>query len=503
MHRTLARSCSRVALATALLLGAGCSSRARAPATAARAPTAPLTVPAATLASWIDGYASGFGKEWGRAFAPTGYLVVAKDGVPIVSRAYGTANPKTGAAIGPSTQLALGSVTKQFTAVAVLQLAEKKRVNLTDSIRSYVTGLPPEFDGVTLHHLLTQTSGVASYTADPELMASTDVHLPRARVVASFAQKPLAFRPGTKFDYSNSNYFLLGLVIEKASGKTFEEYLQASVLGPANMLRSTTAFDAHTFDAALGTSVDNHEKIVPVRVWDTPFPFAAGALRSTAIDMIAWDRALGSGKLLSAESEARRTTVGFDGYACGVLVGEQNGHRVEWHNGGIDGFSSFFARVPDLGVAIAFLSNSDGFDATSFGRAVTKMIVEAKPVPPKAERRIGILDAALASNLEGTYDLAPASREKLVHQLPATVLDTIAKMTITADGSRIVVKANGQPPFFAYPDGAPNGDARAFFTKTQGVELFPKVDPGTTTVRGFRIEQHGLVIDYARATPGT
>ena len=129
MSRILARSFARGALATTILLGAGCSSppsRARAPLTAARAPaTAPLSVPAGTLSSWIDAYASGFGKEWGPAFAPTGYLLVAKDGVPIVARAYGTANPKTGAAIGPSTQLQLGSVTKQFTAVAVLQLAVK------------------------------------------------------------------------------------------------------------------------------------------------------------------------------------------------------------------------------------------------------------------------------------------------------------------------------------------------------------------------------------------
>ena len=270
---------------------------------------------AADLASWIDAYAGGFGKEWGPAFAPTGYLLVAKDGVPIVSRAYGTANPKTGAAIGPSTQFQLGSVTKQFTAVAVLQLAEKKRVNLTDSIRTYVAGLPPEFDAVTLHHLLTHTSGIANYTEDGELMATKDERLPRARVVASFAAKPLAFRPGEKFEYSNSNYFLLGLVIEKASGKTYEEYLQANILGPANMPRSSTTFDAHTFDAAAGTSVDDYEKVSAVHGWDTPLPFAAGALRSTPIDMLAWDRALTFRKAMAARSPQSRAMFARRGLA--------------------------------------------------------------------------------------------------------------------------------------------------------------------------------------------
>ena len=494
---------ARVALATAVLFAAACSPAVhRAPPVAAHAPaTAPLPVPAATLSAWVDDYAGGFGKEWGPAFAPTGYLLVAKDGVPVVSRAYGTANPKTGATIGPSTQFQLGSVTKQFTAVAVLQLAEKKRVNLTDSIRAHVAGLPADFDAVTLHHLLTHTSGIANYTADRELMASKDEHLPRARVVASFAGKPLAFRPGAKFDYSNSNYFLLGLVIEKVSGKTYEEYLQANVLGPANMLRSTTAFDAHTFDAAMGTSVDENEKVSAVEVWDTPMPFAAGALRSTPIDMLAWDRALTSGRLLGADSERLRTTPEKEDYACGVNVEMQSGYRIEFHGGRIDGFRSFFARVPAIGVAVVFLSNSEDFDATAFGSAVTRMIVEAKPRPPKAERPIGAFDAALAAQLAGKYELVAASREKLADKLPAAILDSVAKMTVSIEGPHIVVKANGQSPFLAFP--GKDRAAPSFFTKTSGIVLVPAVDAATGHVSGFRIEQHGLVIEFARATPGT
>ncbi|MDB4937856.1 MAG: hypothetical protein JWP87_4828, partial [Labilithrix sp.] len=270
--------------------------------------TAPLPVPATELASWIDAYAGGFGREWGPAFAPTGYLVVAKDGLPIVSRAYGKANPKTGAVIGPSTRFQIGSVTKQFTAVAVLQLAEKKRVNLTDSVRTHVAGLPADFEPITLHHLLTHTSGIASYTADGGLMAIKKQPIPRSRILESFTSKQLAFHPGEKFSYSNSNYFLLGLVIEKVTGKTYEEALQASVLGPAGMPRSTTRYEPTAFDSAIGTTVDEHEQIRAVEPWDTPLPFAAGALRSTAIDMLAWDRALASGRLLGAEFERKRTT---------------------------------------------------------------------------------------------------------------------------------------------------------------------------------------------------
>ena len=510
MRARLSSALARVAVASTLLLAAGCGARPRlAPATSALAPktTAPLPASTADLTAWIDAYAGGFGREWGPAFAPTGYLMVAKDGVPIVTRSYGKANPKSGATIGPSTQLQLGSVTKQFTAVAVLQLAEKKRVNLTDPVRAHVAGLPREFDAVTLHHLLTHTSGIANYTADPELMALHDPHLPRERVVASLAGKPLAFAPGARFDYSNSNYFLLGMVIEKVSGKTYEEYLQANVLGPARMLRSTTAFDAHTFDAALGTMVDASEKVRVVDVWDTPLPFAAGALRSTAIDMVAWDRALTSGKLLNDDSERRRTTPEKDDYAYGVAVETKSGYLVESHGGRIEGFRSFFARVPAVGVAVVFLSNSENFDASAFGGAVTKMIVEARPRAPKVERPVGVLDAALAARLAGAYELSPASREKLAPKLPAAVLESVAKMTVTVDGGHIVVKASGQPAFVAFP-GA-DRSAPSFFTKISGIVLVPAVDAASANpstgdrVSGFRIEQAGLEIDFVRATPGT
>jgi CubicO group peptidase (beta-lactamase class C family) len=518
MRAQLSSVVARLAVAWTLLLAVGCSAAPRlAHPTSAHAPksTAPLPAKSADLASWIDAYAGGFGHEWGPAFAPAGYLMVAKDGAPIVARSYGHANPRSGATIGPSTQLQLGSVTKQFTAVAVLQLAENKRVNLTDSVRAHVAGLPHEFDAVTLHHLLTHTSGIANYTADPALMAQHDPHLPRERVVASFAGKPLAFVPGEKFDYSNSNYFLLGTVIEKVSGKTYEEYLQANVLGPANMLRSTTAFDPQTFDAALGTTVDASERVRVVDVWDTPLPFAAGALRSTAIDMIAWDRALTSGKLLDADYERRRTTPEKEDYACGVSVSMKSGYLVESHGGRIEGFRSFFARVPALGVAVVFLSNSDDFDASAFGSAVTKMIVEGKPRPPIVERPVGVLDAALAARLAGTYELLPASREQLAPKLPPAVLESVAKMTVSVEGSHIVVKASGQPAFVAFPGVGQSGQdeksAPSFFTKTSGIVLVlavgtssaPASAGGGDQVSGFRIEQAGLVLDYVRATPGT
>jgi hypothetical protein len=156
--------------------------------------------------------------------------------------------------------------------------------------------------------------------------------------------------------------------------------------------------------------------------------------------------------------------------------------------------------VPDLGVAVVFLCNSDAFDASAFGHAVTNMIVSAKAVPPKVERAIGrrVIDAVLVETIAGEYDLLPTSREKLSPKVPSAVLDGVAKMSVTSEKSRVRVKANGQPAFLAFPAI----DKRALFTKKSRIEIFPVVDAGGQ-VTGLRIEQEGLVLEYARVTRGT
>jgi hypothetical protein len=136
------------------------------------------------------------------------------------------------------------------------------------------------------------------------------------------------------------------------------------------------------------------------------------------------------------------------------------------------------------------------------------MIVEARPRPPRIERAIGELDPSLAADLAGSYELVPASREKLASKLPSAVLESVAKMTVTVEAARgrIVVKPVGQSAFFAFPAKDAKGTAPVLFTKTSGIEVIPTIPPGWPAeghVGGFRLEQHGLVLELVRATPGT
>ena len=491
-------------LAVVVSLGAcGSPAATKPPADAPQKVTAPMisrptNLPpppygtAEKLGAWLDAYAAGYGSEWGPAYEPNGYVVIARGGVPVVARAYGKANPRTGAPADESTRFRIGSLTKQFTAVAILKLDEDKKLSLTDDVRKWVPALPPSFGGITLSHLLTQTTGIASYTQDEALMSARNEPATPGRVLATFTNKPLAFKPGAKFEYSNSNYFLLGLVVERASGVTFERYLQANVLGPAGLTRTSTVDDPGAPDTAVGMTTDSEDNVTEAKPIDMSIPFAAGALRSTAHDLLSWDAALSAHALIDAAHETIRTTPAKDGYACGVLIGEKHGQTVEQHNGGIDGFSSSLARVPALGITVVVLMSSESFATDTFASAVLSMTLEGKPVRPHKERKVMPYDHTIADHLAGDYAISDASKVMLTPMLPKAVLDSVLTTAIVDDGKRVRMKPVGQGTFTLFL-----GENGVFFTKQSAIEVTPdKDDQGR--IPGFGLKQGGLAIDYVR-----
>jgi len=352
-----------------------------APLPAAAAATAePLPTPLPErLGEWIDAYVSALSRTRGEASAFNGYVMVARDGKPVFAKSYGLANRETGAIADSDTRFRIGSITKQFTAVAVLQLAERGNLHLDDALARYVPGLPFG-DHVALYHLLTQTSGITSYTDVAALMKEHDKPHTRAQVLASFADTPLAFEPGTQFQYSNSNYFLLGMVIEKTTGGSYEDYLQRNVLGPAGMTRTSTIDAPDAPNTAVGYTVRDGA-IVPAGPVDMSLPFAAGALRSTPGDLVKWDRALAGDTLLGEASRRRMLSPMHDGYAYGVEVEAIAGRQVVEHNGGINGFTSQLSRVPSEGLVVAVLSNIESHDPDQIAEAILKMALEGTEVP--------------------------------------------------------------------------------------------------------------------------
>ncbi len=471
------------------------------PAPPSAAPSPPAPPPpygsSAALGGWIDAYVSPFGAHWGEAYAAQCYLAVADGGKVVFEKGYGKADREQGRAAGGDTRYRIGSITKQFTATAILQLEKKGLLKVTDPLLKYVPEYPAAGDKITLHHLLTHTSGIPSYTDDEALMKRRDQPATVADILATFRDKPLAFDPGTQFRYSNSNYYLLGVVIERVTGKHYEDYLQENVLRPAGMTRTSTVDAPDAPDTAVGYEVSPDEALVRAKPIDMSLPFAAGALRSTAHDMIAWDSALAADVVLDEASQARMLTPFKEGYAYGWSIHEMEGKRVAQHSGGIDGFSSYFARAPEAKLAVVALCNSSNFDAASIGVPALRMALSGKPIPPVEERVVVAMAPALLRSVPGEYTMSDESRKKLEGKIPAQVLASVLSMTFTAEGDRLRFKPVGQDAQRLFA-----GEGGVLFAKGIGIEV--TVEPGddaSAPAKAVTLTQHGVAIRYMRAKP--
>jgi D-alanyl-D-alanine carboxypeptidase len=288
----------------------------------------------------------------------SGSVLVAVDGQAVLRRSFGLANREWNIPNTPDTKFRIGSLTKQFTAAAILQLAERGTIGLNTSISEYYTDAPEVWQGVSIRHLLTHMSGIPSYTEVPRFFVKEGkIDRTPQEIILITQNEPLQFEPGTRFIYSNTGYILLGYVIEKVTGHTYGEYLQRHVLHPLGM---------HD------TGFDNSTTIIPRRAagyryfggrWRNAaylamsLPFSAGSLYSSIDDLLVWDRALSSEKLLSASSlQAMFADYGHS-YGFGWRFQQQCGHRLHRHGGNIQGFRANLDRYPDAKLTIIVLSN--------------------------------------------------------------------------------------------------------------------------------------------------
>jgi CubicO group peptidase (beta-lactamase class C family) len=457
--------------------------------TDAGAPEAPLSPLPENFGAWVDEYVSAFGRNWGEGYAMSGYVMVARDGKPVFAKAYGKANRTTGAVADGDTRFRIGSITKQFTSVAILQQVEKGTIHLEDHLSKYLPDLPFA-DRVAIHHLLSHTSGVASYTDDEALMKTRDRPHPAAEVVASFANKPLQFEPGSEFRYSNSNYFLLGLVLEKVTGQTYKDYLDAHVLGPAGMTRTSAADTPDAPDSAVGYTRDG-ETITPAGAVDMSLPFAAGSIRSTPNDMVRWDRALASDVLLTEPSRRRMVTPVLGGYAYGVGVGTVLGREVDEHGGGIDGFLSGFARVPQEKLAVAIFSNNDSFDPEPILDAIVKMALGGGKVAEPVEKAPLPVDAATMARFAGDYALDPDNAKAIAPKLSSEVIATFATLAMENKDGHLRFKPVGQGSLevFRASDGS-------LFTKQAGLVIV--AEPAKGQAKRVTVTQDDIQMVFVR-----
>ena len=296
----------------------------------------------------------------------SGVVLVARGDQVVFNQGYGAADRERNIPNTPQTRYRLGSVTKPFTALAILMLQAQGRLDVQDPICQYIPDCPPAWQEITIHHLLTHTSGIPSLTELPDYQVTKATPSPPEQSIARFRNLPLEFRPGAAWKYSNSGYILLGYILEQASGQPYEVYLQEHIFDPLGM--SNTGYDHNQDDLAVGYA----DVSSPAEFIDMSIPFAAGGLYSSAEDLYRWDRALFTRQLLPPESLDKMLTAyafGTDqagvGYGYGWYVGELFGRRWVGHPGRIEGFSAVNAWFPDDDVTIVVLMNQGDLSAFS------------------------------------------------------------------------------------------------------------------------------------------
>ena len=384
----------------------------------------------------------------------SGVVLVAKDGKPILREVFSLANRELNVAATADTIFRLGSITKQFTAASILQLAEQGKLSVDDPISKYYPEAPAAWAPITLKHLMTHTSGIPSYTAIPGFfMQLARLDKTPDEIVALTRDKPLDFPPGSKYTYDNTGYILLGHVIEKVSGQTYAAYLQEHIFTPLGMKDS--GYDVS--DAILPRRASGYSmaggKPRNAAYLSMTLPYAAGSLYSTVDDLLIWDQALHAGKAIkSASVAAMFTDYGFK-YGFGQSIrAQKDGRRIWGHNGGINGFSTQINRLPDEGLTVIVLANIEQAPAGRIADKLTDLYFDpsvaagagVKPTTAEMDRFVGRYQLApnlvIAVTRDGDHLLAQATNQpkvELFREAGRTYFVTVAPLSMTfAAGDR-------------------------------------------------------------------
>ncbi len=358
-----------------------------------------------------------------------GSVLVARGTEVLLNKGYGSANLEWDVPNTPATKFRLGSITKQFTAVSILLLQERGKLNMKDPVKKYMADAPVAWDKITIYNLLTHTSGIPNFTSFPEYAKWEPFATTPEETVARFRDKPLDFAPGEKWAYSNSNYLLLGYLIEKITGGTYEKFVRENIFTPLGMqdsgYDSNSAVIAHRA-AGYSLGKDGLENAGFVNM---TIPHAAGALYSTTGDLLKWEQGLFGGKLLSAASLETMTTPFRNNYACGVAVQTKAGHKAIEHGGGIEGFATSLTYYPDDKLTVVVLGNVASRAPGEIGAKLSSL-AHGEAVTLSTERKEIQVSRQVLAKYAGMYGLTPG-----------------VEVTMTVEDGRLMTQITGQPKF--------------------------------------------------------
>lgn len=390
-----------------------------------------------------------------------GAVLVARDDDILLSKGYGFANLEWDIPNTPATKFRVGSVTKQFTAAAILLLEERRQLKIEDRVSTHLSNVPASWKDVTIQHLLTHTSGIPSFTDLPQYRSIKPQPTTPDALLALVQDKPLEFPPGTRSKYSNSGYVVLGMIVEQASGRSYADFIRDNIFAPLGM--NDTAYDSNalvTRQRAAGY-VHRANRFENAGYIDMTVPFAAGALHSTAEDLLRWEHGLFGGRLLSAQALREMTTpfLGLD--ALGLQVSTSHGRQAIEHTGNIDGFTAHVAYYPEDKLTVVVLGNVQSTAPMQLARRLA-IVAHGGTVTLPAEKKEIRVGADLLDRYTGVYRLASGDA-----------------MIIERTGTQLSAQLAGSRRDAIFPESE-----TAFFLKTLDIEIeFPATPPDAKASR--------------------
>jgi len=336
----------------------------------------------------------------------SGSVLVARGDEVLLSKGYGLASREWGIPNAPDVRFLLASVSKQFTAAAVLRLADQGRLALDGPLKAHLPGVPEAWSAITVRQLLAHTSGIPNHTRGDEFMRIMQLTTTPQELLATFRDRPLDFAPGSEMRYSNSGYIVLGLLIEALGGRSYDEFIAQELLRPLGMTDSGVAHSDVVTPRLASGYVKDGQVVRRAAYIDMSVPYAAGALYGTTGDLLKWQRGLYGGAVLSPAALKEMTTVVRSDYALGLGVGRSAGRTFYHHSGDINGFSTFLRYDPDSRLTVAVLGNVEGAAPRVLADKLALAARGGVVVLPE-ERRPVTLAPEMLARVEGTYQPAP------------------------------------------------------------------------------------------------
>ena len=402
-------------------------------------PSVPMPQPEAILEAQL--------KDVGLSDSPGLAVLVSRNGKILLRKAAGQADVENKVPVTLKTKFRIGSVTKQFAAAAILKLQEQGKLSVKDKLTKFFPDYP-RGDEVTVHHLLTHTSGIKSFTSKPDFFATVNTRIKSNDMVDSFKNDPFDFDPGRKWSYNNSGYFLLGAIVEKVSGVPFGEFLKKEFFVPLKM-NDTGVHDSEKElkNEALGYSAAGDE-VERALNWDMSRAGAAGNLYSTVVDLHRWNEGIFGGKVLSQASlKAAFTAAEYDGkqggsesgYGYGWALTSQRGLKSIGHGGGLNGFLSHITRFPEQKLTIAVLHNASppvpAMAPAGVARRLAELYLWREMKPREPMQAEASVEAGKLDDYVGSYNYGGPI------------------MVVTREGGRLFGQITGQPNHRIYPKG--------------------------------------------------